>query len=134
MNAKAGDIVQIDMGLEYPGNNRKYKAVVLWCGMNGQPLLTEVGEYKPHWGTYGEIAKIIDHVDLARAVNVLKGLGTKYINVVRCENCVDWEAPPENEQMDGNTTGFCRKKYGACYGQETDATWFCADGERKGTE
>ena len=52
------------------------------------------------------------------------------VKVCRCENCVDWEAPPENEQMDGNTTGFCRAKYGACYGQETDATWFCSDGER----
>ena len=52
------------------------------------------------------------------------------VKVVRCENCVNWEAPPENEQMDGNTTGFCRYKYGACYGQETDMTWFCADGER----
>ena len=53
------------------------------------------------------------------------------VKVCRCENCVGWEAPPENEQMDGNTTGFCRYKYGACYGHETDMTWFCADGEEE---
>ena len=31
-------------------------------------LFTEVGKYKPHWGTYGEIESVIGHIDLEQAV------------------------------------------------------------------
>ena len=69
MTVHEGDVVQIDLSLEY-GNvfTRRYKAVVLWNGFNGQPLFTEVGKYKPHWGTYGEIESVIGHIDLEQAV------------------------------------------------------------------
>ena len=68
MKAKNGDVVQINEGLVYHGSTRKYKAIVLWDSFTGQPLLTEVGKYKPHWGTYESIAEIIGHIDLEQAV------------------------------------------------------------------
>ena len=68
MMAKTGDVVLIDESLVYKTMNRRYKAIVLWEGFNNQPLLTEVGRYRPHWGTYESIAEIIGHIDLQQAV------------------------------------------------------------------
>ena len=68
MRAKTGDVVLIDESLVYKTMNRRYKAIVLWEGINNQPLLTEVGRYRPHWGTYESIAEIIGHIDLQQAV------------------------------------------------------------------
>lgn len=53
------------------------------------------------------------------------------VNVVRCRDCVEWEAPTKAEQSDGETIGHCRCRFGTCYGQQTDMNWFCADGERE---
>jgi hypothetical protein len=69
MRAKTGDVVQIDESLVYKTSTCKYKAIVLWDSFTGQPLLTKVGEYHPHWGTYESIAEIIGHVDLKKAVS-----------------------------------------------------------------
>ena len=40
--------------------------------------------------------------------------------LVRCGECKHWE----------EESTFCLNKEG-CYGSETTADWFCADGERK---
>lgn len=53
------------------------------------------------------------------------------VKVVRCRDCVEWEAPTKAEQADGETFGHCRCRFGNCYGQLTDMNWFCADGERE---
>lgn len=63
-----GDVVQIDESIVCTTGGPKYKAIVLWKGFNNQPLLTQVGEYRPHWGTYKSIADVIGHVDLEKAV------------------------------------------------------------------
>lgn len=42
------------------------------------------------------------------------------VPVVRCKECKYWE----------EESTFCLNKDG-CYGSETTADWFCADGERK---
>lgn len=68
MRAKTGDVVLIDESLVYKTMNCKYKAIVLWDSFIGQPLLTEVGKYHPHWGTYESIAEIIGHIDLQQVV------------------------------------------------------------------
>lgn len=52
------------------------------------------------------------------------------VKVVRCRDCVEWEAPTKAEQADGETFGHCRCRFGTCYGQKVDMNWFCADGER----
>ena len=49
------------------------------------------------------------------------------LKVVRCEDCRYWEH--ENAE-EGDTYGRCRNDYGPCQNQQTDMTWFCADGER----
>ena len=61
---------------------------------------------------------------LEEALEVLK----TSVNVVRCENCGWWEAPSKAEQQDGSTIGRCRHAYGVCCNEQTDATWFCANG------
>ena len=53
------------------------------------------------------------------------------VKVVRCRDCVEWEAPTKAEQADGETFGRCRCHFGNCYWQLTDMNWFCADGERE---
>lgn len=52
------------------------------------------------------------------------------VRVVRCRDCVEWEAPTKAEQADGETFGRCRCCFGNCCGQLTDMNWYCADGER----
>lgn len=54
----------------------------------------------------------------------------KRVAVVRCENCAYWQAPSKEEAEDGCTIGKCANRYGTCERQDTDATWYCADGER----
>ena len=54
--------------------------------------------------------------------------------VVRCRECI-WH--DERGNRDGK--GYCQRprlrgtsdRYGYCYGSETPADWYCADGERK---
>lgn len=50
------------------------------------------------------------------------------VKVVRCRDCRFWE--PENSE-EGDTSGRCRNDYAPCQNQQTDMTWFCADGERE---
>ena len=51
------------------------------------------------------------------------------VKVVRCADCRYWE--PENAE-EGDYSGHCKRSFGIFYGQITDASWFCADGEREG--
>ena len=53
---------------------------------------------------------------------------TRYVPVTRCYECQHWE--PENAE-EGDYSGHCKRSFGICYGQVTDASWFCADGERE---
>ena len=50
--------------------------------------------------------------------------------LVRCENCIYFEP---NNYEEGDSTGRCRNRYSPCENQQTDMTWFCADGEKKET-
>lgn len=43
-----------------------YEAIVLFCGTNGQPLITRIGEYRPVWSSYYDIVKIDGHIKLDR--------------------------------------------------------------------
>ena len=43
-----------------------FEAIVLWCGIHGQPLVTKIGEYKPFWSSYPSIVKIDGHINLDR--------------------------------------------------------------------
>ena len=52
------------------------------------------------------------------------------IRVVRCGDCSYWKPPTKEEAEDGCTIGHCWNGIGVCVGKQTDATWFCADGER----
>jgi hypothetical protein len=51
------------------------------------------------------------------------------VRVTRCAYCRYWV--PENAE-DGDCSGHCKRSFGICYGQLTDASWFCADGEMEG--
>ena len=68
MTVKEGDIVLVDESLHYKYFTKKYKAIVLWRGINQQPLLTNLGEWRPYWGTYETISEVLGHVDLEKAV------------------------------------------------------------------
>lgn len=52
-----------------------------------------------------------------------------FVRVTRCAECRYWE--PENSE-EGDYSGHCKRSFGICYGQVTDASWFCEDGERDG--
>lgn len=52
---------------------------------------------------------------------------TRYVPVTRCYECQHWESENAEEFA---TCGHCRKQYGMCKSEQTDATWFCSDGER----
>lgn len=47
-------------------------------------------------------------------------------HIVYCENCKYWEKYDEY-----TTAGRCRNDEAPCQNQETDAEWYCADGEGK---
>ncbi len=51
------------------------------------------------------------------------------VRVTRCAYCRYWV--PENAE-ESDYSGHCKRSFGICYGQVTDASWFCADGEREG--
>lgn len=62
-----------------------------------------------------------------RAVNALEKLNDPdRVKVVRCSDCRFWH--PNNAE-EGDCSGRCRNNYAPCQNQQTDMTWFCADGE-----
>lgn len=64
MKADEGDIVIIDESLEYTFCTQRYKALIIFNGFNNQPLITRLDGWRPIWGSYGQIAEIIGHIDL----------------------------------------------------------------------
>ena len=68
---------------------------------------------------------------LANAAKIAreKLMDGNYVRVTRCADCRYWE--PENAE-EGDYSGHCKRSFGVCYGQVTDASWFCEDGEREG--
>ena len=68
--AKQGSIVEIDEGLVYESRQgcEKYTALVVWNGYGNQPLLTTPYRWKPYWGTYESISRILETVDMDRMV------------------------------------------------------------------
>lgn len=98
--------------------NRKKEKVILWDAFD------EV-EYYP-------IAKIqIDDIDKAKtssqllddlAVDMVKAMGKRIVEVVRCKDCIHWKADNEVFEL-----GFC-----CVFPQKWVAeTFYCADGERR---
>ena len=66
-----GDIVRVDY-IEYYTNEhpKPYDAVLLWKGINYQPLMVkldelEKGEYRPFWSVYEHISEVKGHINLA---------------------------------------------------------------------
>lgn len=64
---------------------------------------------------------------LTDALSLLKAQ-KDMVRVVRCSDCRYWE--PENAE-EGDSYGRCRNNYAPCQNQQTDMTWFCAEGERE---
>ena len=53
------------------------------------------------------------------------------VKIVRCVDCIYWTEPSKAEKEDGCNIGKCCDEYGPCNGQQTDMTWFCADGAKQ---
>lgn len=74
-----GSIVNIDYIEEFTKERiRKGLALVLWCGLNGQPLVLYFSDlekeiYRPCWESYENIESIRGHVKLHELIN--KGCG-----------------------------------------------------------
>jgi len=69
MKVTEGDICVLDESVEYFYTpNEPYEVLVLWNGVNNQPLVTRTGKYRPFWTTYSQLTKIKGHIDLAKAL------------------------------------------------------------------
>lgn len=70
MFAKQGSVVEIDEGLVFESRQgcKKRIALVICNGYGNQPLLTNLYRWKPYWGTYESISRILETVDMDRMV------------------------------------------------------------------
>jgi hypothetical protein len=74
------------------------------------------------------IDKTVDANDIMRFPRV------DAVSAVRCRECI-WH----NERGNRDGKGYCQRprlrgtsdRYGYCYGSETPADWYCADGKQK---
>lgn len=58
-----GDICMLDESIEYVTSpNKPYPVLVLWNGVNDQPLVTKLGGYEPFWASYSELSDKIGHI------------------------------------------------------------------------
>jgi hypothetical protein len=75
MKVKEGDICTLDESVEYSYCPiPPFQVLVLWNGVNGQPLVTKLTGYKPFWTTYSQLVEITGHIDLENAfISELKG-------------------------------------------------------------
>ena len=65
ISVKEGDICILDESVEYSCNPKKpYNVLVLWHGVNNQPLVTRLGEYKPFWTTYSQLTTVLGNIVL----------------------------------------------------------------------
>ena len=67
-----GDVVMIqNTNWDYSERvGKPFKAIILWCGINGQPLITKMEEYKPFYTTYESIVKIDGHINLDKLFGI----------------------------------------------------------------
>ena len=80
---KEGDICTLDESVAYSYNPHKpYEVVVLWHGVNSQPLVTKLDAYKPFWTTYSQLIEVNRHIDLS----------IKVLEQQTCEDAVSREA------------------------------------------
>lgn len=64
-----GDICLLDERVEYPTTGKNpYPVLVLWHGVNGQPLVTKPDDYSPFWTTYSQLIERVEHLELSTAV------------------------------------------------------------------
>lgn len=71
MKVIEGDICILDESVEYSYvSHEPYEILVLWNGVNKQPLVTKTSEYKPFWTTYSQLTKVKGHIDLAKVLGV----------------------------------------------------------------
>lgn len=70
---KEGDICILDESVEYSILGEKpFGVLVLWNGVNGQPLVTRTNEYRPFWTTYSQLVKVVRHIDLVEALSSIQ--------------------------------------------------------------
>lgn len=63
---KEGDICTLDESVAYSYYPHKpYEVVVLWHGVNSQPLVTKLDAYNPFWTTYSQLIEVNRHIDLS---------------------------------------------------------------------
>ena len=99
MIVKEGDICSLDESVEYSILGEKpFEVLVLWNGVNGQPLVTRTNEYRPFWTTYSQLVEVVSHIDLVEALSSIQPeqkigkwitLKDEYGDVVEavCSNC-----------------------------------------------
>ncbi len=64
-----GDICMLDESIDYVTSpNKPYPVLVLWNGVNNQPLVTKLGGYKPFWTTYSQLSERIGHIAIGTEV------------------------------------------------------------------
>lgn len=64
-----GDICMLDESIEYVTSpNKPYPVLVLWNGVNDQPLVTKLGSYMPFWTSYSQLSEKIGHIAIGTEV------------------------------------------------------------------
>lgn len=62
---REGDIVEIDYVSEFTKEHiNEGKALVIWAGFNGQPLVRKLNTRTTVWTCYEYLSKIIGHIDI----------------------------------------------------------------------
>ena len=76
---REGDIVEIDYIAEFTKEHiNEGKALVIWKGNNGQPLVRKLNTKKTIWTCYEYIARVVEHIDI-------EGYMDKALNTVEVE-------------------------------------------------
>jgi len=89
---KVGDICILDESVEYSTFSEKpFEVLVLWNGVNGQPLVTRTNEYRPFWTTYSQLVKVVGYIDLGEAVR-----RAREWSVTRHKNTDGFQKHPKN--------------------------------------
>lgn len=62
---REGDICTLDKSVDYLNTEiPPFQVLVLWNGVNGQPLVTKLTEYRPFWTTYSQLTEVERHIEL----------------------------------------------------------------------
>lgn len=79
---REGDIVRIEYDTKFAKEHiDEGKALILWKGINRQPLVVKLdhlknGEYNPGWTCYEYIAEVVGHMSITDMLKSQCGLGT----------------------------------------------------------